>query len=569
MCDIEQMFYQFKVKNEDKDYLRFLWWKDGNYETEPAEFRMNVHIFGATSSPGCANFGLKQLATDGESDFGEKAAKFLQHDFYVDDGLKSVPSAEEAVQLLRDSQAMCAKGGVRLHKFVSNSIDVMKAIDPEDRASGIKNLDLTHDNMPIEQALGIHWCIDSDTFQFRITLKDQPLTRRGILSTVSSVYDPLGLIAPVILTGKRILQDLCKERLEWDDPLPDALRLQWEHWRGTLILLEQLKIDRCFKPNYLSTIVDVSLHHFSDASMVGYGQCSYLRLVDDRNQVHCTLVMAKARVTPLKAITIPRLELTAAVVSVHVSILLQKELEYDDLKEVFWTDSKVVLGYINNDALRFKIFVANRVQLIKDHTHSGQWKHIGTQENVADHASRGMTAKQLVADTRWFHGPAFLWNPVLPTDFDERCNTILAPNDPEVKAHTLATIHSTESHSTMIERMKRFSDWNRLKTAFALCMRLLSNLRNGSVKRSLSSKNGLEPLNVDELRKAEIHILKLVQQEAFSEDLRVLVQQFPANDFSKSDRQTKRRKRIAIQKSRFSASSGSVYRQGWSTPRWW
>ena len=184
------------------------------------------------------------------------------------------------------------------------------------------------------------------------------------------------------------------------------------------------------------------------------------------------------------------------------------------------------------------------MQLIKDHAHSEQWKHIDTQENVPDYVSRGMPAKQLITDTRWFHGPACLCNPVLPIDFDERCNTILTPNDPEAKARTLGTIHSAESHNTMIERLKQFSDWNRLKTAFALCMGPLSNLRNWSV----NSTNGLEPLNVHELRKAEIYILKLVQQEAFSEDLRVLEQQFSADDSAKSDRQTKRRKRIVIQK---------------------
>ena len=129
-----------------------------------------------------------------------------------------------------------------------------------------------------------------------------------------------------------------------------------------------MKIRRCYKPNDFGKLKTIEVHHFSDASVDGYGQCSYLRLVDDKNRVHCSFLLGKARVTPLKPVTIPRLELTAALVSVKVSQTLQEELEYDEMNEFFWTDSKVVLGYINNDARRFHTFVANRVQQIRDHT---------------------------------------------------------------------------------------------------------------------------------------------------------------------------------------------------------
>ena len=209
-----------------------------------------------------------------------------------------------------------------------------------------------------------------DSFQFLITLKDKPC----VLSTVSSVYDPLGFAAPLLLVGKRILQALCKDKAGWDEPIPDLLRARWERWRNELLLLEQMKIPRCFKPEGFGEVKTVELHHFSDASTEGYGQCSYLRLTDEKDQVCCSFVMGKARVTPLKPITIPRLELTAALVSVKVSEMFQHELEYDEITEVFWTDSKVVLGYISNDARRFHVFVANRVQQIRDHTSPSQWK---------------------------------------------------------------------------------------------------------------------------------------------------------------------------------------------------
>ncbi|XP_050413224.1 uncharacterized protein LOC126827753 [Patella vulgata] len=194
ICDIEQMFYQFRVNTEHRNYLRFLWWI--NDEEEPTDFRMTVHLFGAGSSPGCANFGLKQAAIDNEEEFGSEVTDFLKRDFYVDDGLKSLPTEREAMNLIDGSRNLLAKCGLRLHKFVSNSKTVVNSIDPEDRAKEIRDLDLFNDELPMERVLGIQWCIESDCFQFHITLNDKPLTRRGILSTVCSIYDPLGFIAP-------------------------------------------------------------------------------------------------------------------------------------------------------------------------------------------------------------------------------------------------------------------------------------------------------------------------------------------------------------------------------------
>ena len=137
--------------------------------------------------------------------------------------------------------------------------------------------------------------------------------------------------------------------------------------------MEKLKIQRCYKPPTFGNVTSVQLHHFSDASDHGYGQCSYLRLTDDTGQVHCSFVMGKARVTPLKPVTIPRLELTAALLSVRVSASLREELEYDQITEVFYTDSQVVLGYIKNDARRFHVFVANLVQEIRENSTPDQW----------------------------------------------------------------------------------------------------------------------------------------------------------------------------------------------------
>lgn len=212
-CDIEQMFHSFYVTPKDRNFLRFLWFENNDLTKRIVEYRMNVHLFGAASSSGVANFCLHQTAETHRKELGDIASGFLLRDFYVDDGLKSVPTAQQALQLIKDSQTMCAKDNLRLHKFASNCKEVLEVLPADDRAKDLKDLDLRHDSMPVQRSLGTYWCIESDTFGFRIELKDKPVTRRGILSAISSVYDPLGAVSPVILNGKQILQALFRQNV--------------------------------------------------------------------------------------------------------------------------------------------------------------------------------------------------------------------------------------------------------------------------------------------------------------------------------------------------------------------
>ena len=187
---------------------------------------------------------------------------------------------------MKKGAELCKSGGFNLHKFTSNEREVIESIPEEDRAKNIKNLDLNTDALPPERVLGVEWCIESDTFQFQIALKDRPMTRRGILSSVSSIYDPLGFSAPFLLHGKRILQLLCKEAIDWDDPIPETMQAQWQRWVRELPLLEKMRIPRCYRPSEMRDIKKVELHHFSDASTEGNGQCTYLRLTDINDRVH-------------------------------------------------------------------------------------------------------------------------------------------------------------------------------------------------------------------------------------------------------------------------------------------
>ncbi|XP_053395546.1 uncharacterized protein LOC128555836 [Mercenaria mercenaria] len=386
------------------------------------------------------------------------------------------------------------------------------------------------EKMFFKRVLGVQWSVESDSFQFRTTLSDQPFTRRGVLSTVNSIYDPLGFISPVVLVGKQILQHLCADRTYWDEPIPEHLSSKWEKRRRTDIFhLKELNIRRCFKPSGFGNVVSTELHHFSYASQSGYGQCSYLKLVDDKQQVHCTLVMSKSRVAPLKTITIPRLELTAAVVSVKISDLIQRELDFRDVVSYYWTDSKVVLGYIANDSRRFQVFVANRVQMIHDHTELCQWRYVDTKANPADSASRGASVDQLLNQSEWFSDPHFLWQLELPTFSSGEIS--LQTDDKElrkVQSFSIQTSMGFSDHKVS-EHFGYFSSWNRLKRAVAFCFLYVSKLRKSLNVFSSSQNNKSDvcqmdsmSLSVSQLEKAEHAVIKVVQSKHFSKEIQLL-----------------------------------------------
>lgn len=168
---------------------------------------MAVHLFGATSSPSCANFALRRCAEDNK-DFSKEVIDAILYCFYVDDCLLSVNSEEKAVSLYHNLVAICANRAFSLTKWISNNRDVLAKIPEELRAKNVKDLDLNQDLLPVERVLGVERCIQSNVFKFKIVLQQRPLTKRGILATMSSVYDPLGILSPVILYVKKILQDL-------------------------------------------------------------------------------------------------------------------------------------------------------------------------------------------------------------------------------------------------------------------------------------------------------------------------------------------------------------------------
>ena len=198
---------------------------------------------------------------------------------------------------------------------------------------------------------------------------------------------------------------MCRENYDWDTEVSDGMKERWETWKRDAQKLDQFSVQQCIKPKDFGEVTSVELHHFSNACCVGYGVCSYIRLKNEHNQVHVSFLMGKPRVIPLKHMTVPRLELTAALVAVKVSKFLNKELKLEGVKNLYWSDSQVALGYIVNGTRRFHIFVANRVDQIRDYTNVNKWFYIRSEDNPADCASRGMTASQLNGNLYWLSGP--------------------------------------------------------------------------------------------------------------------------------------------------------------------
>jgi len=248
MGDIQAMFHQVKVVEQDRNLLRFLWWPEGDLSKEPQNYRMTVHLFGAVSSPSCASYALRRTATDNQSDFSAKCFQAVHQNFYVDDCLMSLSSDMEAIQMVKELNDLCKRGGFILEKWISNSRAVLHTIAEEQRAKELKELNLDRDNLPMERALGLLWCVESDSFKIKIEVKEQPLTRRGMLSITSSVYDPLGILAPVTLSAKIMQQELCRRKCGWDDVIPSDILTQWKRWLEDIKLLISFRLDRCVKP---------------------------------------------------------------------------------------------------------------------------------------------------------------------------------------------------------------------------------------------------------------------------------------------------------------------------------
>nr|XP_039258906.1 uncharacterized protein LOC120335470 [Styela clava] len=391
-ADIEAMFLQARVTPRDVDALRFLFWPDGDLTKTPVDHQMLVHCFGNTSSPFCANYCLRRTAED----FGK--------DFPSD-----INSISEGKRIVKQTSELTECGGFHLNKWRSNSEEIISCVPEKDRAQIQANVNL--DPNRFERVLGVVWFVIEDCFGFNTKLKTKPATKRGVLAILSSVFDPMGIVSPVILQARLIFQELCRQQLGWDETIGANEQIAWESWTKAIPDLSEVKLPRYIKPNSFGVIVSQELHHFGDASQVAYGSVSYLRLSDENGQIHCSFLLGKSRLCPIKTIcSLPRLEITAAALCVRVDMFLRRQLKFEkNVKSIFWSDSTATIQSIYNSSKRFPTFIANRLAKIEEGSEPHQWRYVPSELNPADYASRGMTAKKLIAKKSWLQGPEFLY----------------------------------------------------------------------------------------------------------------------------------------------------------------
>ena len=347
------------------------------------------------------------------------------------------------------------------------------------------------------------------------------MTRRGLLSAVSNLFDPLGFVAPVTLFPKLLLQDFCKQNRSWDEPLNEDEVDDWKKWLRSLPHLSKLQIKSCLKPSEFKAI-SYELHFFSDASLRCYGSCCYLRMGDNAGYHYCSFIIGKARVAPLKAVSLPRLELTAAVLSVRLYLLVTKELDLPNCNCVFWTDFTATLQCIQNNIKRFPVFVANRLAIICEYTSTNSWKYVPSKLNPADFATRGISAELFSHSHAWLQGPSFFWKtadlwpagpPVLPEMPTEFCvPKVKFPKQNGSFVITTLSIETTDCHP-FNELIKQCSSLLKLKRIVAWLLRYKQNVL--SVIRGSVTTNSNKLLSVTELENAELELLKQVQKTHF------------------------------------------------------
>nr|XP_029729814.1 uncharacterized protein LOC109398597 [Aedes albopictus] len=363
------------------------------------------------------------------------------------------------------------------------------------------------------KTLGITWEPESDCLKFDISIKenDGPLTKRKIQSCIAQLYDPLGLISPVVISAKIIMQRLWLIPIGWDDEVPKDLQELWQEFRPQINELAACKVDRFI---FLPNAVSVQLHCFADASKVAYGCCIYARSVDEHGTVKVQLVSAKSRVAPLKRLSIPRLELCAAQLAarLYTKVTQALELEFDAVH--FWSDSTVVLDWLRAPSYHWKTFVANRVSEIQTTTHNAPWKHVPGTQNPADLVSRGMHVSDFLESSLWHHGPE--WLGTSEENWPQQKELEPAPEDQMERETVAAVAACTVKINPIFSRYSHFTKLIRV-TAW------ISRFRRNCQSRHLGQHPHLDTtLSVEELESAKHQLVRLVQSETYQQEIKDL-----------------------------------------------
>jgi len=481
------MYRQILLHENDQIYQRILWRQNDQIKT----FQLNTLTFGVSSSPYLAIRTVQKLADD-ERDAYPDAARVLKTHLYVDDLLTGTNTVSEARALRDDIITILSRGGFNIRQWASNDERIIHDLNPD---AVNPNLMLEKEN-PLK-TLGIAWRAHNDKLCYSVRSIDRAerITKRMIYSEIAKIFDPLGILGPVILYAKKLMQNLWQCKVDWDESVPASVHKTWIEFATQLDLLNELTIDRqVLTPDY----TDVQLHGFCDASNIGYGACIYVRSIDHRNNVRCRLLCAKSRVAPLKPVTIPRLELCGALLLAKLYREAHRALGLSPSKTVLWSDSTITLHWVKTPPHLLKTYVAHRVAQIQETIDVRTWRHIRSRDNPADALSRGQLPQAFLNNQLWCSGPSWLTK-----EESEWPNGIVELKEiPELRKNTcLATVSNDCSF------LKKYSSYSRLLKITALCLRF----------RPKNPYRG--QLSITEINEAETRIIKVVQKSCFSREL--------------------------------------------------
>ncbi|XP_055605061.1 uncharacterized protein LOC129753286 [Uranotaenia lowii] len=516
VADIEKMYRQIQLHLDDCKYQRILW-RQGP-EEPLATFELQTVTYGFASAPFLATRALQRLAEDEISRFPVAAPAF-KNDFYVDDCLTGAEDVESAVQLRREASALAASAGLPLKKWASNVPEALRGIPREDLA--VSEIHSLQDDQAVS-TLGLVWETRSDVLRFRVQLPlpAPVLTKRKIMSYIAQIFDPLGLVGPIITVAKLFMQRLWGlrtengESFEWDRPLPASYQADWKEFHSTLDTIATIQV-----PRYVSSANATSfqLHFFSDASEKAYGSCCYIRSECD-GVVRVVLLTSKSKVAPLKSHhSIARLELCGAVLSVSLSEKVNRALKLP-AEMFFWTDSSTVLQWLQSPPNRWKTFVANRVSKIQNSTDVDLWMHVRGESNPADVLSRGISPPELVNHPLWWTGSPWLQLPPSqwPRTELSACQTS-STSEMRVPVAALPAVVKDDEFADRIFGM--YSSYQKLRRSIAHCMRYFRLLKAAARKTKMDP---FQALTTADLHEADLTLCRLAQKQSFPEELATL-----------------------------------------------
>lgn len=501
--DIEKMYRQVLVADKDRDLQRIVWRAD--LKDELAHYRLNTITYGTTSASFLAVRSLIQTALDYKKIYPEASKTILQN-FYMDDCLCGSDTIENAIVLKNQIIEILNSGKFPLRKFYSNEPKIIADSDQGE----LTQFSISDDKSC--KTLGLIWSPQRDIFHFSINFDINYLstvTKRSILSAIAKIFDPLGLVGPISVRAKLIMQKLWQYNISWDESVPNDLFTLWKQFYENLPYLHNIEIPRQVT---IRDYIDIELHGFCDSSEIAFGACLYIVTVNANKERFSKLLCAKSRIAPLKTLSLPRLELCGALL---LAKLANKSKIVSDLnisKKYYWCDSTIVLSWIDGESRFWKTFVSNRIAEIQELTDKSQWRHISSEQNPADIISRGAVPQQLKISDLWWLGPKFILK-------DEQfwpaksIKILSEPPLPETRKPKLFNFVNTIYADQSI--FEKFSDLSKLNKVFAYVLRFLHNCRN---KSKLTGN-----LTLNETNNALNILIKMSQRNDFKDEISDLI----------------------------------------------